>query len=248
MEKTRILIAAAILIGSIISSYIIANAIIQTKLLNRVVSVKGMTERDVKADQVNWNIPFTVTSDDLTDANTQIQIAIVKVMDFLKENKINPEEIALGSTVVKDRKSQEYISEGADKAKRYILESEILVKSEDVDKIEQTNKNIITLIAQGVVVSYNNWGVAGPRYIFTKLNSIKPQMLAEATSNARQAATEFAKNSGSKVGKIASANQGMISILPASNFYSKYTDSNNEESSPLKTVRVVTSIDFYLEN
>jgi uncharacterized protein len=83
-------------------------------------------------------------------------------------------------------------------------------------------------------------------YKFTGLNSIKPDMITEATRNAHSAADRFAADSGSKVGSIRQANQGV------------FTDQGSDggeggenpyaaDSSLTKTVRVVTSVQYYLE-
>ena len=71
---------------------------------------------------------------------------------------------------------------------------------------------------------------------FTKLNDIKPQMIAEATKNARTAAEQFARDSGSKVGKIKRASQGLFSIEDAA-----------ADLSERKTIRVVTTVEYLLK-
>ena len=69
------------------------------------------------------------------------------------------------------------------------------------------------------------------------MNSIKPQMIEEATKNARAAAEKFAKDSESKLGKIKTANQGLFTI------------ENVDEYTPnVKHVRVVTNVTYFLED
>ena len=115
------------------------------------------------------------------------------------------------------------------------------------------------MVKQGVIFAYDGYnnGNNVPRYSFTKLNSIKPEMLSEATAEAKKAANEFALNSGSEIGKIKSANQGVFTVFSqeeasgdkmlsmASNAGSQYGD---EGFYLEKMVRVVISVDYYLKN
>jgi hypothetical protein len=107
------------------------------------------------------------------------------------------------------------------------------------------------LLQKGIVLNSNPG--QGLSYKFTALNSIKPDMITEATRNARAAADRFAADSGSKVGSIRQANQGVFSILPADQ------GSDTGEAGPggyggfaadaslMKTVRVVTTVQYYLD-
>ncbi len=107
------------------------------------------------------------------------------------------------------------------------------------------------LVQQGIVLNSNPG--QGLTYKFTSLNSIKPDMITEATRNARAAANRFALDSGSSAGTIRQANQGIFSILPANS--GGETGESGEgggygssaDSSLMKTVRVVTSVDYYLK-
>jgi hypothetical protein len=105
------------------------------------------------------------------------------------------------------------------------------------------------LLQKGIVLNSNPG--QGPTYKFTGLNSIKPDMITEATRNARAAADRFAQDSGSKVGSIRQANQGVFSILPAD----QGSDTGEvggggdfaADSSLMKSVRVVTTVQYYLD-
>jgi len=96
------------------------------------------------------------------------------------------------------------------------------------------------LMRQGVVFDSDSGGMI---YSFTRLNSVKPLMIAAATKNAREGAEQFAKDSGAGVGDIKSASQGYFSIIPRDG------DSSGTSAgvSPFQKVRVVTTIDFYLD-
>ena len=123
---------------------------------------------------------------------------------------------------------------------RFILTQSISVKTNNVNLVEQSIPQTDSLIAKGIVFD-NNEGYS-VSYIFTKLNDIKPQMLADATQNAKKAAEEFAKNAHSKVGKIRRANQGVFSILPREQTATAY-----EAQQINKTVRVVSTVEYWLD-
>ena len=90
------------------------------------------------------------------------------------------------------------------------------------------------LLARGVaIVNDYNYQIT---YGYTGLNDIKPQMIQEATANAREAAIKFAEDSKNKVGKIKTASQGQFSIT------------DKDQNTPyIKKIRVVTSVDYYLK-
>jgi hypothetical protein len=92
------------------------------------------------------------------------------------------------------------------------------------------------LIGKGIVLVGENYGRT-TEFLFTGLNDIKPAMIQEATKNAHTAAEQFAKDSGSKVGKIKNASQGLFTITDR--------DMNTPDK---KNVRVVTTVEYYLND
>ena len=85
-------------------------------------------------------------------------------------------------------------------------------------------------------VAFAPWGDA-PAFLYTKLNDLKPALLAEATQAARRTAEQFAKDSESRVGRIRSANQGQISI-----------EDRDSGTPDVKKVRVVSTIEYELRD
>ena len=124
---------------------------------------------------------------------------------------------------------------------RYILTQSYLVRTSNIQAVDTAAKNMGELIRQGVVFSQSNSTI--PTYLYTKLNEIKPAMIAQATKNAKAAAKEFAQHSGQKVGSIKYASQGIFQILPRDQTYVV-----SEAQQQNKTVRVVSTIQFYLED
>ena len=116
-----------------------------------------------------------------------------------------------------------------------------MVRSTDIDRIRQAAQNVSELVDSGVVLS-SDYGPGGPTYLFSGLNDIKPQMIAEATVAARESAQQFARDADAELGGLRRANQGIFQILARDQ-----APGVSEQQQPLKTVRVVSTFDYYLE-
>ena len=235
----KVVSAAMLAFGLVLGGFFPGYYYYHAKMDANSVVVKGLAEMDVKADLAIWNIKFVVTGDDVIKAQQDMEKQKTVVQDFLIKNNIKAEEISVGRLETNDLMANPYRSNN-DNNVRFILTQNITVKSANVDNIAKVLNKSGDLVAQGVIFN-QDYGYP-VSYLFTGLNNIKPQMLAEATKNAKEAAEEFAKNSGSKVGKIRHANQGVFSILPREQ--SAYASEMQEIE---KKVRVVSTIEYWLE-
>ncbi|MBV9444257.1 MAG: SIMPL domain-containing protein [Acidobacteriaceae bacterium] len=234
-------------LGLIVGGWLLGAQIKATRLADRYVAVKGLVERTVKSDLAIWPLNYKEAGDDLTALYAKTEADKQTLLQFLAQQGIQPSEIELGITRVVDTQANEFGGPNRP-PHRYIVEQEITVRTSRVDQVFAAAQKTMQLLQKGIVLSTNPG--AGVSYKFTGLNSIKPDMITEATRNARAAAARFAADSGSKVGAIRQANQGVFSILPADqagggNDYAG--GGPGGESSIKKTVRVVTSVDYYLE-
>lgn len=217
----------------------VASGMREFRSYDRFVTVKGLATRDVVANLALWPIAYSETGNDLTALQNTMDARAQTVMAFLKKNNIGADKAEMQQLNVQDLLAQSYRQNGAEN-NRYILTQTVLVRTEDVDAVAKAAQNVGDLVRTGVVLAQT--GYNGPTYLYTKLNDIKPQMIAEATVNAREAAAQFAKDSGQKVGEIRSANQGLFQILPRDETYTI-----PEPQQMNKTVRVVSTLDFYLK-
>ncbi|HET6936280.1 MAG TPA: SIMPL domain-containing protein [Candidatus Angelobacter sp.] len=237
-----------ICIGLIVGGWLLGREIKETRLSDRYVTVKGLVERTVKSDLAIWPLSYKEAGDVLSQVYAKSESDKQTILDFLKQQGIQPAEIEMGSVRVVDTQANEY--GGANRAPhRYIIEQEISVRTVRVDQVAAAAQKVMQLVQKGIVLSGNGQVT----YKFNGLNSIKPDMITEATRTARSAADRFASDSGSKVGSIRQANQGVFSILPAGQG-SDTTEPNEygggaqgADSSLMKTVRVVTTVQYYLE-
>jgi hypothetical protein len=237
-----------IAIGLIVGGWLLGSQIKQTRLADRYVTVKGLVERTVKSDLAIWPLTYKEAGDVLPQVYTKSEADKQVILDFLKQQGIQPGEIDLGSIQVVDNQAVEYGSPNRP-PHRFILTQEITVRSGRVDQIAAAAQKVIQLVQKGIVLSGNGQVT----YKFNGLNSIKPDMITEATRTARTAAARFASDSGSQVGSIRQANQGVFSILAAGQ--GSVTTEPGEyagpdqaaDSSLMKKVRVVTTVQYYLE-
>ena len=208
---------------------------------DRYVSVKGVAEREVKADLALWPISLAATDDDLSRAQTRINQNIAKVRAFLAANGVDTLEVELQGLRVTDVLANAFNAPPR-AGNRFIIQQTVLVRSTDPERIRATSEKVGELVNAGVVLSSGQeWGPGGPTYLFKRLNDLKPSMIAEATAEARKSAAQFAKDSKSRLGGIRRANQGVFVILPRDE-----APGVSEQGQIYKTVRVVATVEYLL--
>jgi hypothetical protein len=234
-----------LLIGLALGGYFIGTGITRFKSDTRTVTVKGLVEREVKADQAIWSLRFRRASNNLQDAHALLVADRDTSLSFLKAQGFNDEEIRRQPTRTIDKLAREYgQSEGTEQF-RYLATASLIVTTSKVDLVTKAIGATEELLKSGVVLDGQDYdGKANPRYVVTTFNDLRPQLLADATKNARTTAQQFASDSGARVGKIRSANQGAIQIFGS--------DGNDESapysptSTPSKKIRVVSTFEFEL--
>lgn len=222
--------AAILSAGIIILGIFIKGGIDNFADRDRFVTVKGLAEREVKADRVVWNLPYKCVNNDLQQLYKEVENNSRAITTFLKNNGIGDDEIIISAPQVRDRMADYYSSNEI--KYRYQAEAVITVISSQVDNILALMQKQIELMKMNIAITtdYNYQ----TRFEFTKLNELKPVMIEEATRNARAVAQKFAEDSQSKLGDIRKANQGQFSIT------------SDDVTPQIKKVRVVTTIDYAL--
>ncbi|MDD4919323.1 MAG: SIMPL domain-containing protein [Bacteroidales bacterium] len=200
----------------------------------RTVNVKGLSEMEVPADKVTWPLVYKEIGNNLQDLYVRINRNNNTLVDFLKSSGITEEEIGINAPEIIDMSAERYNT--SPPPYRYNVTSVITVSSTKVDLVRKLIADQGELLRQGIAIIGGEYRY-NTVYSFTGLNDIKPQMIQEATRNARAAAEKFAQDSDSKLGKIKNASQGQFTI------------SDRDENTPyIKNVRVVTTVNFYLKD
>jgi hypothetical protein len=234
-KLSALIIGVSIFFGLTSLGFLLGNAAITFKEFERSVRVKGLSEREYKANIVIWPITFSEAENDLGKLYNQLEQHTKLIRDFLNDNNIHENEISVSSPVITDKSAQQY--GGARPAPfRYTAVTAVTVYSENIEGVRAVMSKLNSLGKKGIVFTGGDYQ-SKTEYIFSKLNEVKPEMIEEATTKAREVATKFAQDSKSKLGKIKKASQGQFSITPR--------DKNNPH---IKKVRVVSTVEYYLSD
>ena len=230
MEKSRVWLGVFIMIGLLFFGAMLPVSVKKYKSFDRTVTVKGLCEKEVKADKVIWPIVIKVAGNDYASVYKQMEQQNETIRKFLVDGGINPSDITLGTIEVSDARTDTYDN---NRAMRFIIKSITTVCSSEVDKVRELIASQNKLIEKGVIL-YSDWD-SSITYNYESLNDIKPAMVEEATKNARAVGEKFAADSDSRLGKIKTASQGTFSIT-----------SRDSNTPWIKTVRVVNLVTYYI--
>lgn len=239
---TSPLAAAVLAVGLIVGGYLVGAGFARMRTADRTVSVKGVAEREAKADLAIWPLRLVVTDDDLGRANAALERNVQQVRAFLRNQGLDSTaaEVSVQEFRVEDARTVGGYSNTA----RYIIRQTLVVRSADVDRVLTASQRVPELVRDGVVLSSGQeYGGGGPTFVFTRLNDLKPAMIAEATARAREGAEQFAKDSRSSLSGIRSASQGVFEILPRDQ-----AEGISEASQVTKRVRVVSTVVYGLND
>ena len=202
------------------------------KQLERTVTAKGLSEREVPADIVIWPIKFTVAGNDIEALYRSIETNTATIKQFLTTKGVAPSDVSVSAPEITDRYAQAYQS-GAGAEFRYAASQSVTVYSKDIKTVRAVMSELSEIGKQGIVLSgdYDS----KPEYLYTGLSDIKPAMIEESTQNAREVAGKFAADSDSRLGKIKTASQGQFTI-----------DDRDQNNPHIKKVRVVSTVQYYL--
>jgi hypothetical protein len=234
--------AVIIALGLTLGGLLIGMGFARARSADRFVTVKGISEREVTADVAVWPLRLVTAGNELGATYAELQRHVTRVGGFLESQGIDTSQVSLQGFVVTDALANPY-AQSERIASRYVIRQTVLVRSSDPQRVLAASQRVAELVNAGVIISSGEeYGPGGPTFIFTQLNALKPEMLAESTARAREAAQQFARDAQSGLGSIRRANQGIFEILPRAP-----GPGMTEESQILKTVRVVSTVEYFLE-
>jgi hypothetical protein len=224
-----------IFLGLSALGYLLGNAAIKFKEYERTVTVKGLSEREYPADIVIWPIQFTEANNELQGLYGSLDNSTTSIREFLINMDIDRSEISVSPPSITDKSAQQY-GNTQKPAFRYTALQTVTIYSHKIDLIRAAMSGLSELGKRGIAFTGGDYRYK-TEYIFTRLNEIKPEMIQEATTKAREVAIKFAEDSQSRLGKIKRASQGQFSINPR--------DKNNPH---IKKIRVVSTVEYYLSD
>lgn len=245
MKNKSIILGCSIIFGAFLLGFFIFKGLKTFSDKDRVVTVKGLAEMNMKATSATISINFSFSGDDLKDVLQRSEDKKVAIINYLKENGYTEKEVEINNINVTDRQTyyetqwrngQEVLV----KIDRYAAYQGLTVQSSDIENTEDKSSVMeLDLISKDLTSTINT------SYAFPELNSIKPQLIAESTKNARVAGEQFANDSQAKLGKIKTASQGQITI--AGRYYYDEDLTGIPEEPYIQKARVVSTIVFFLE-
>ena len=232
--KSNIISAAIVAFGLLLLGLCMKGGMDNFTEKDRKVTVKGLAEREVKADKVTWPIVSKELGNDLPELYQRIETKQRTIKQFLLQNGVKESEISVDAPKVIDMSAEQYSSNQS--PYRYNISVIITVTSKNVDRIRTIIARQGELLKQGVAIVAADYNT-NISYELASFKQMKPAMMTEAINNAQQTAEQFAKNSQSKLNKIVSADQGQFSI------------DNRDDNTPwIKRVRVVTTVTYSLKD
>lgn len=245
MKNKSIILGCSIILGAFLLGFFIFKGLKTFSDKDRVVTVKGLAEMNMKATSATISINFSFSGDDLKNVLQQSEDKKIAIINYLKENGYTEKEVEINNINVTDRQTyyetqwrngQEVLV----KIDRYAAYQGLTVQSSDIENTEDKSSVMeLDLISKDLTSTINT------SYAFPELNSIKPQLIAESTKNARVAGEQFANDSQAKLGKIKTASQGQITI--AGRYYYDEDITGIPEEPYIQKARVVSTIVFFLE-
>lgn len=230
--QSSIILGAFICVGLTAAGWLLGTSAVRIKEYERVVSVKGLAEREVPADIAVWPIRFAAGDNNLTALYGTVERNTAEIQRFLAEAGFTADEITTTAALVTDKLAERYGDQNA--GLRYTAQQTITVYSGNVELVRKSQERLAELGKKGIAFGGDEYSQR-INYLFTQLNDLKPAMIEEATRNARAVAEQFAADSNSRLGKLKTARQGQFTI--------EDRDGNTPD---IKRIRVVSTVDYYL--
>lgn len=228
-DKVMLGCAGLLALGVVTGGYLLGDGLKRAREADRSVTVRGLAEKNVTADLATWSISYSANGFDLPTVRAEIDQNTEQLKAYFTSLGFKPSDLtAVGAGV------SQYINNGVN---TITITQRMLLRTTDIARAQKAVAQQFDLVRRGVTVQEGS----GMRYSFTKLNDVKPAMVAAATKDARAAAEQFARDSGASVGGIKSATQGYFSID------ARDGESDGSADTPYKKVRVVTTVDFYID-
>jgi hypothetical protein len=243
LQDSRAVLLGAVAIfafGLTTSGYALGDGLRRSKMAeHRSVTVRGVSERNVTADLATWSVNFSHEGTELAPVQQSVDLQANATRAFFRRAGFRPSEITDGDVSLSREQPHDRDGNPIGPQKLTVSRS-IQLRTNDVMRARAAYARQAELLRDGVELSGTSIS-----YTFTRLNSLKPEMIAEATRNARESAEQFARDSRVDVGKLKSASQGYFSVGARDGEDCDDCGSSGG-STPFQKVRVVTTVDYDL--
>ena len=213
----------------------------------RSIEITGSAKKRIVSDLIEWSATIEASAPDRLVAYKQLREHSARAQEFLTTRGVPAQEIFASSAAVDAVYTTEYIGTGEDRIARqvlsgYLARQSVVVRSTNVTLVEKMSREITELLEQGIIITSS-----APLYHYTKLGEMKIEMLAEASKDARTRAENMVNSAGgASLGKLRSADMGVININPA-NVTQGSWDGNNDTTSLEKDIITIIHARYELE-
>jgi hypothetical protein len=225
----------------VLSSWIAARAIREIKRGNDVFVVTGSAKRAIKSDYIVWLLSVSSQQPTAREAYRELTRQTERVRAYLKQQQI-PDD-AITTTAIETVSIPELTSNGQETGQilAYRLSQRFEIRSNEVDRYTELSKRSTELIEEGI-----NIASEPPRYLYTELDKLRVEMVAEATKDARARAEAIAGSTNSRVGTVRDAKTGVFQITSRNS--TDVSDSGIYDTSSIdKDITAVVSITFGID-
>jgi hypothetical protein len=220
------------------STFIGSQAMLTIKREHQTIQVKGFAEKKFTSNFASWTGSFTTRAPTLLQAYRKLETHREFVSGYLHRFNVPEEGWNISPASTHPIYSLDQKGRSTNHIEAYSLSQDIHVKSKNINLIEKVANHSGDLLNKGIEFSAHR-----PQYFYTNLEELKVSMLGQATEDARRRAEELAQGSGSSIGPLRHARQGVFQITPAhSTEISDY--GRNDTSSREKAIKAVVTIRY----
>lgn len=244
-KRGLLALGVSLSVGLVFSTLVLSGTIQKIKLSYQTITVKGFADRTIKSDRAIWRGSFVVRGANLVESYKKSQKDLETVLAYLQKNGIPKEKVNLSpvrtTNQYKEYKTKDNVLQTSTEIVGYTLEQMIEITSDDIALTSRLSKESTSLIQDGIEFTSFQ-----PEYYFTKMDTLKIQMLGEATKDARQRAEQLAVNSGSKIGPLRSASQGVFQITPP--FSTEVSNSGESDTTSIdKSIKALVTVEYAIQ-
>jgi hypothetical protein len=162
------IVGLCLLVGLSVAGYFVGRGATRFRSDTRVVTVKGLVEREVKSDQAVWTLGLRRASETLQDAHARISTDRAAAVAFLEKQGFPDAEIERQPTRTVDKLAREYGQPQPSDRFRYVVTTAVVVRTARVDLVRTALGMTEDLLKAGVVLDGEREGAANPRYVVSK--------------------------------------------------------------------------------
>ncbi len=184
---------------------------------------------------------ITTRSPELVTAYDNLQADLEKVLSYLEQKGIRKEDISIPSVITTIQYKRTPQGMTTNIVEGYTLVQTVSITSPNIEQVADIANQVTVLIKEGI-----EFDSFSPQYFYTKLDDMKIELLGEATKNAGMRAKQLAENSGSKVGSLKYASQGVFQITPV--YSTQVFDYGTYDTSTIKkSVKAVVTMEYSIQ-